>query len=430
MVSCALSAAAIDRAHYRELGRKARKLGEQKDWAGLKQVLIEIGRELPADTPRQMLTMASVETHLGNRAEALQWMQKYAATGLTYDVASDDDLAPLVKDPAFTAIASRFTENGKTIDKAELVCSLPIADLMPEDLTYQSSSKTFFMSSVQHHSLYRVTLPRAADKQCAAAEVPLTADAKRWPTLAVLWDERRKLIWLTTSAMPGFAGIAKEDEGKASLLGIDGKSGRVLRRLDLGSDAPAVLGDMSIAKDGTLFVTDSIGGGVYRLAAGDLAQAKLEKIAEGLFSPQTPVATADGKRLLIADYSIGIAVVNLPPKNSAALAKVDYLQHSDNIAVTGLDGLQLDGNTLIGIQNGVEPERIMRFHLDSAQTKITSAEVIEQKTERLGEATHVIEVDGWYYVIANVGWDKIKDNGDLKPDKQFTTPVLLRFRAR
>jgi hypothetical protein len=148
-----------------------------------------------------------------------------------------------------------------------------------------------------------------------------------------------------------------------------------------------------------------------------------------LFSPQTPVLAGDSKRLLVADYSIGVAVVHLPAKHSATLAKVEYLNHPDNIAVTGLDGLLLDGNDLIGIQNGLEPERIVRFRLNNQQTEITSVEVIEQKTDRLGEATHVVKVGGWYYVMANVGWDKIQENGELKPGKEFTPPVLLRFRA-
>jgi sugar lactone lactonase YvrE len=419
----ASSGGAIDRAHYRELTREARQLGQKKNWAGMKRVLLEIHRELPADTPRQMLTMASVEMHLENKAEALRWMEKYAATGLTYDVAADEDLASLENDPSFSAIAAKLKANKEPIKNAQMVCTLPIADLMPEDLTYEKSSKTFFTSSVQHHTVYRMTLPKQGTKDCTATELPLADDAKRWPTLAISTDAHRKLLWVSTSAMPGFAGLTKDEEGKAAVLAIDPESGKTLRRLDLVSDAAAVLGDMSIAEDGTVYVTDSVGGGVYRVAAGELSQTKLEKIADGLFSPQTPILTRDGKRLLVADYSMGIAVVQLQSKN------VEYLKHPDNVAVTGLDGLLTDGNGLIGIQNGVDPERIVRFRLNKEQTEIVSAEVMEQATERLGEATHVIKVGEWNYVIANVGWDKIQDNGQLKPGKQFIPPVLLRFRA-
>src|SRR3954470_10386809 len=115
---------ALDKAHYRELQKKAATLARQKDWAGYKQVLIEIGRELPGNTPRQMLVMASVEMHLGNKAEALRWMQKYAATGLTYDVAADEDLAALANNSEYRPMAAQMTANKEPIEKAELVCSL------------------------------------------------------------------------------------------------------------------------------------------------------------------------------------------------------------------------------------------------------------------------------------------------------------------
>jgi hypothetical protein len=421
------SSVALDRAHYRELQKKAAALARQKDWAGYKQAVIEIGRELPGDTPRQMLVMASVEMHLGNRTEALRWMERYAAMGLTYGVAADEDLAALQSDPAFNPIASTFAENGKSIRKAELVCSLALHDKIPEDIAYVPPARSFFTTSVRRHGLYRAaTLKKPL---CTAQAIPLSEAAKQWPTLALSWDARRRVLWMSTSAMPGFSGFAKEDEGKAALLAVNWRSGKLLRRLDLATDSAAVLGDMSFGKDGTLYVTDSIGGGVYRVSPGSLSETKLEKIADGLFSPQTPVLAGDGKRLLVADYSIGVAVVHLPAKHSATLAKVEYLNHPDNIAVTGLDGLLLDGNDLIGIQNGLEPERIVRFRLNNQQTEITSVEVIEQKTDRLGEATHVVKVGGWYYVMANVGWDKIQENGELKPGKEFTPPVLLRFRA-
>jgi len=51
---------------------------------------------------------------------------------------------------------------------------------------------------------------------------------------------------------------------------------------------------------------------------------------------------------------MGIAVINL------ASGKVDYLLHPEEMAVIGLDGLYLADDTLIGVQNGTDPERIVR----------------------------------------------------------------------
>jgi hypothetical protein len=459
------AATAMDRAHFLELNQKAAELRKQKDWAGLLRVMVEIGHEMPGATPRYLLRMASVEMHLGHTSEALKWMEQYASMGLTYDVARDDDLAPLVAEEGFKAVAAKMREHIKPISKAELVCTLPLPEMMPEDLTFEKavskkkSSKrrlaeesrgTFMMSSIQHHTLYRVALPQAGNQECAITEIPLPEDAKRWPTLAVSSDATRHVLWMTASAMPGFSGFPKEDDGKSALLAIDGEKGRVLRRFDPATGSAAVLGDMSVAQDGTVYVADSIGGGVYRVR-GDLASSRLERIADGLFSPQTPVVAGDGKRLLVADYPMGIAIVRLtsaaarksqvtalaasPPSGASpakvpaqASLKLEYLRHPPNVAVTGLDGMYLSGDSLIGIQNGTEPARIVRYRLNHAQTEVLSAEVIEQATERLGEPTHVVEADGWFYVTANVGWDKIDDSGVLKTGQQFTRPILLRFR--
>jgi sugar lactone lactonase YvrE len=383
-----------------------------------------MGRELPAFTPRYLLTVASVEARLGHKQEALQWLGKFAATGLSFDLAKDDDLKLLLSEEGGQKIAAQMKESSKPVSKAELVCALSQADIMPEDLTYVKSSNTFIVSSIQHHTLYRVSLPKPGTKECAVQELPLPPEAKRWPTLAVSVDSKRKALWVTASAMPDFSGFPKEDEGKALLLEIDEAGSKVLRSFDPGTTSAAVLGDMSVAEDGTVYVTDSIGGGVYRLR-GDPQTAKLEKIADGLFSPQTPVLARDGKRLFVADYSLGIAVIDLTAIGPAS--KVTYLPHPENVAVVTLDGLFLSGDSLIGIQNGIEPARIMRFRLNHAQTEITAAEVIEQ-SERMGDPTHVIAADGWFYVSANVGWSKVDDAGKLKPGESFTAPVLLRFR--
>jgi hypothetical protein len=428
---------AIDRAHYRELYQKLGVAAKQKNWQAARDVLTEIGRELPAPTPRYFLTVASIEAQLGHKAEALGWLAKFAATGLNFDLAHDEELKDLLADPTGQTIAAQMKQHSLPKTGTELVCSLPQSDTMPEDIAYLNfggpkSEGSFYVSSIQHHTLYRLSLPKAGSKECTMQELPLATEAKRWPTLAVAADPKRNVLWMTASAMPGFSGFPKEDEGKTVLMEVDAGSGKLLQRFDPGTNGPAVLGDMCVTADGTVYVTDSIGGGVYRLR-GDPQTAKLEKIADGLFSPQTPALAKDGKRLFVADYTMGIAVIDLTVANAVAgpTTKVKYLPHPESVAVVALDGLYLNGDSLIGIQNGTDPVRILRLQLNPVQTEITGAEVIEQATEQMGDPTHAVAVDGWFYVSANVGWSKVDDNtGQLKPGEKFTSPVLLRFPVK
>src|SRR6478672_1035017 len=418
---------AIDKARYRELFQKLSEAAKQKDWQRARDVLTQIGRELPAPTPRYMLSVATIEARLGHKDEALKWIEKYVATGLSFDPAKDEDLNALMTG-AGARMGFLIKERSLPVTNAEFVFELPQADTMPEDIAYLKSSGAFFVSSIQHHTIYRVSLPKAGSRQCSMEELPLPTEDKRWPTLAISADPKRKALWVTASAMPGFSGIAKEDEGKAVLMEIDPVSGKVLHRFDPATIGPAVLGDMCITDQGTVYVTDSIGGGVYRLH-GDLQTAKLEKIADGLFSPQTPVLSRDGKRLFVADYTMGIAVIDLPSAGDAPnlSAKINYLPHPENVAVVGLDGLYRNGDSLIGIQNGTEPERIVRFLMNPAQNEITGAQVIHQIGQL--DPTHAVEVDRWFYATSNVGWSKVDDNtGQLKPGEKFSPPALLRFR--
>lgn len=413
-------AVGMDRAHFLELNKQGRELAQKKDWNGLRSVLIEIGKELPGMTPTYLLRLASVEARLGNMDAALSSMRDYAAMGLSYDVSQDDDLKPLVSESGWQSVAETMRRNTLPINRTEEVCALSVPDLMPEDLTFDSSGEVI-VSSVMHHGLFRVHLPKDKTERCRPQQVAIDTKARLWPSLAVSYDSRRDLLWMSASAMPGFHTFPKVHDGKAALVAIDPTRGTTIRRFDLDSGAPGVLGDMSVAKDGTVYLTDSIGGGVYRVR-GDVSRAKLEKIADGLFSPQTPVLARDGKRLFVAEYSLGVAVINL---NNG---QISYLEHPENVATTGLDGLFLDGSSLIGIQNGTDPERIMRFKLNASQTEIVSAEVIAQGPE-IGEPTHVVSSKGWIYVMANVGWNKIDDHGELKKGQSFTPPLLVRFKS-
>jgi len=243
---------ALDRGHFDTLNKNARELREQQNWQGLREILLEMRRELPSATPRYLLRMASAETHLGHTAAALDLREQYAAMGLHYDVAKDDDLKSLISEPGFSKIAASMKRRTAAISRAEQVCVLSQVDVMPEDIAFERSSGTFIVSSIQHHTLYRVSLPGKGAKECTVTELPLPQDAKRWPSLAVSADPTRNVLWMTASAMPGFTGFPKGAAGKAALIEIDPASGKVLHQFLPEATGPLALGDMSVSHDGSV----------------------------------------------------------------------------------------------------------------------------------------------------------------------------------
>jgi hypothetical protein len=177
---------------------------------------------------------------------------------------------------------------------------------------------------------------------------------------------------------------------------------------------------MTLDLNGDAIVSDGEHGGVYRVNRKTLG---LERIDAGDFvSPQTPVVLPDGKHILVPDYVRGIGVLDLTDKHVA------WIRMEGKHALSGIDGLYALGNTLIATQNGTSPERVVRFALDASNTRVLSESIIERATATLGDPTHGVVVDGYFYYIANSGWDSLDDHGVLKEGKTLSAPLIMRAK--
>jgi hypothetical protein len=206
--------------------------------------------------------------------------------------------------------------------------------------------------------------------------------------------------------MPEGLDYKAADEGKSALLKFSLESGKQLRRYDLPPGGKHALGDMTLSTSGDAYISD--GYGVVYTVAHDRDNLEV-LVGPGTFrSPQTPALSPDGRRLLVPDYSRGISRVDLATKQSKLVA------HPPDLSLGGIDGMYLSGQTLIAIQNGTAPPRIIRMQLDAALTKIEKWDTLEANWKGLGDPTHGVFVAGRFYFIANSGWD-VKAGGAFEP---------------
>jgi hypothetical protein len=174
---------------------------------------------------------------------------------------------------------------------------------------------------------------------------------------------------------------------------------------------------MALSRSGDAYVSDGRGSVFVVPHASDRIELLL---GPGTFhSPQTPALSPDGRRLFVSDYSRGISVVTLATKISR------LLEHPADLSLGGIDGLYLAGQTMIAIQNGTAPERLIRMHLNAGLTKVLRWEVIEANWNGIGEPTHGVRVGNRFYFIANSGWD-VKPGGTFE---SATIRVMLRHSA-
>jgi hypothetical protein len=129
--------------------------------------------------------------------------------------------------------------------------------------------------------------------------------------------------------------------------------------------------------------------------------------------------------LLVADYSRGIAIVSLQVGQA-----VTWLQHPPDLAVYGIDGLYRDGQTLIAIQNGTAPERLVLMQLDPSFTQILSWRVALARAPGLGDPTHGVIRGDRFEFISNSGWDRVDNQGLYSPAPTATPAALWSIALR
>jgi len=349
----------------------------------------------------EQVAMAYAE--LGQRREALDWLRDFAAMGQSDEAAPSRPQFKSIRSlPQFNRIVATMRANATPIDRATEMIQLRDARLLPEDIDYDATTRSYLVTSVLDQEILRVG---AGGMQEVFFRSP-----DGWPMLAIRIDPQRQIVWASEVAMRGFAGAPRKDWGKSALLCLRLKDGTLLHRIEVSRTA---LGDMALMSNGDAIVADGDNGGIYRARAG-CTDAGLRRVDSGQFiSPQTPAPEGDGRHVFVPDYARGVALLDVQT------GQARWLDAGRRHAMQGIDGLYFTSKGLLCIQNGAMPERLVLFELND-KLQITQERTIDRSSPTLGEPTHGVIVDGEFHYIANSGWNWVDDNGRIKRGASMT----------
>ncbi len=369
------------------LNREAGAAAKSKDYAKLRQSLLKLQPLLPGNA-RLLYNLAAVEAHLGHAEAAITELEGLANAGLVYDFTGDQDFASLRGSVPFAAVLRQVERNRKPIAHATKVSDLPEDDMLPEDIAYDPKTHRFFIASVTMCKI-------------------VTADGKLfaksdWPVMALRVDPDRRILWAATGWIANCRQCDPADNEKTAVIAFNLDSGAAVKRVD--SPVKGLLGDMTISRSGDLYVSEGSHGAVFRLKAGASVLERLDSVGE-FRSPQTPALSLDERTLYIPDYIRGIAAMDLQTR------AVRWLAPARGIVLCGIDGFYRYRDSFLAVQNGVAPERLVRFG-DNLQTQ----EILESNTPGLGEPSHGTLVGDTFYFLANTGWDAYGEDGKRKKE--------------
>jgi hypothetical protein len=363
-------------------------------------------------TPRIANRFAALALQANDSAGARRWVGTMAAMGMELDTALLARYGTLAGQRALDAVRALRIAATRDAGSPKRSFRLPDVDMISEDLAYDAGSARFLVSSVHHGGIYA-----ASASSRPTLVVKPRADSS-WGMFAL--GMARDAFWTTTAALSMAAGYSPGDSGKSAVLQYDLRSGKLRGRYVAPDTGAHALGDLVVGSSGEVYVSDGIGGGVYVLAPGSNSLKALVQPGV-LVSPQTPALSSDGQTLFVPDYAIGIASVNV------ATGKITWVTHSDSLALTGIDGMYRVGRDLVAVQNGLEPNRIMRLTMDAPMLHVVRATPLA-RGPLARSLTHATVAGGWLYFITKSGWERVADDGTMTAGKPADAPTVMRVR--
>jgi sugar lactone lactonase YvrE len=293
---------------------------------------------------------------------------------------------------------------------------MPEVDFVAEGVVWDPLRRRLLVSSMRHRRIV------AIQRDGSVSAYTDIANAGSWSPLGMAIDSARNRLWVTTEWSPFGLNSAHADSGRSDILRINLETGIVSHRIQLPKDGAAhEPGDIAVVPNGDLFVSDGRAGVMYVVRNGKPTLDTLVR-AGPLVSPQGIAPDHDGRRLFVADYALGIMSVD------RETGVVRPVPRPNNVAANGIDGLVLHGHQLIGVQNGVTPNRLVAFDLDAGHTRITGARALMRDTLRINEPTHLVVVGDDVFYVANGGFGAYDERGQLKPGVTQSAPVIARVR--
>ncbi len=399
-----VDSAAVARAAYA-------RAGASTDLAATRHEIDRAAKAWPTQ-PAYLWARALLAARASDTATTLAALTDYADLSLGRDLRAASDLAPLMSLPPFARLDARHAANRAPMARSRIVASLADSSIWPEGIDHDARSGNYYLGSIQHGTVVVVSKSGVSTDLWPRDSVRLGA------VLAVRVDTAHNVLWATTSGVPEYEGRLPSDSALAALLRIRLSDGKIEQRWNLPVEARGhVLGDVAIGPGGDVFTSDSNHPVVYRLRPGGKV---LESIRSPLFhSAQGLAPTPDGRTLYIADYSHGLIRMDL------ASGQMHRLADAPRSTSLGLDGIVWYKGSIIGVQNGVAPARIVRLHLDATGRSIVRSDVIDRNIALADEPTIGTLVGNEFVYVANSQWEKRDASGRAKASVRLTGPVIL-----
>lgn len=395
----------------RRLARKGEAVEAAKVWRRLSELRPHIGRytyEMAAELARR-----NYKTLAYNALLHLQ------GQGYAFRVQDDPRFGPVGDTEVWAHIIKGFDANRQPFGSAERRFELPREDLLIESLAWDAKRQRLLVGSARNGTVYIVE-----GKGRLSPLVVADAENGMWGVFDLAVDAERDVLWVASTAVPHFLRYdAERDLGGAGLFKFRLSTGTFIKRF-LSPRVPGqqfFMSSLALGPDGTLYAADGVNNAIYMVR-----DDQLRRIAHNplLGSIRGMAVAEDGRTLYFADYERGLFGLEL------ATGAPFEVRVPPTLALGGIDGLVVDGNALVVVQNGMNPKRVMRLELDAGGRQVSAVKPLLANLDELVLPTMATRVGGELLLIANSQKGNYDRFGLVRDKNRIEGTVILATALR
>lgn len=298
---------------------------------------------------------ALLQCELGEREGALALLRSLKGRKLGLVPYPDSGFDKIWGDPEFQEIRQTLSDEEPQTPTSPVI-RLEDPKLIPEGIAFDPKSNRFFIGSIAQRKIVFM------NGKGEAHDFSKPSD-KLDAILGLRIDPARDQLYAVSTN--GSEDSAKKERHNA-VVRYDLKTGRMVDRF--AAPEALQLNDLTVAPDGTIYVTDSESGTLFRRKPGEAGLARFG--TAGVLRGANGITMSPDGTLYVAT-STGIARVNI------ATGEPTRLPQPDTVVTGGIDGLYWYAGDLVGVQNGPNPGRVIRVVLTDKGARIAGLTVLQ-----------------------------------------------------
>lgn len=385
---------------------------EKQDYPSFLQYM-KMADSLRPNHPTIMYNLASAFALNKEEQKAIAYLKKSLWQNASPAFNEDEDFKSLWKMQEFETLKESIASLNKTVRNSFQAFTLADPTLHPESIAFHQKSGDYLLGSVHHRKIVK------RDKY--GNEIDLSGLPELYAVMGIKVDQKRDLLWGCTTAIPEMKGYSETDKDKAVVFCYDLKSEKLKMSIPLNEEG-VWLGDLEIARNGTVYISNSGKPIIYKV---NEEEKVLETFIEipNLTSLQGLSFNKKEDQLYLSDYREGLFSIQLKNK------KITKLKNPTLHPLKGIDGLYYYKSQLIAIHNGLQPNRVVRYHLDKKGEQVISFEFIDKALPEYGEPTLGMIHKNEFYYIANSPWGAYDDEKQ-QILAQLEKPLVLKVSLK